>query len=242
MPSLVTNSDNPSNNESSFTSASEDLSENEISDNLLIGACNVTKLKIIIPVEGHQPHPRHANQVKLWSRKQILSWGPTANQQADVMKKMTMEAEHNKTIKKMDNPISYDVMAHLKKIPSLLTVYDALRMLPKLRASMIYALTHPDEFATNDEIARASWQTVTREGLCMSTVTFEDTDRYSDDPNHNRPLFIIGSIDNQPMSSVMIDGSSTINILPTKTLNYLRVDPSQLWLSTLVIQGFNQNE
>lgn len=92
------------------------------------------------------------------------------------MKKATIEAEHRKAIKKMDNLIPYDVMTHLKKIPSLLTIYNVLCMSPKLRASMIYALTHLNDFATNDEIARASWQTTTREGLCMPTVTFDDTD------------------------------------------------------------------
>lgn len=76
-----------------------------------------------------------------------------------------MEVEHSKAIKKTNNPILYDVMAHLKKIPSLLIVYDAPRMSPELRASMIYALTHLDEFATNDKIVRASWQIATREGF-----------------------------------------------------------------------------
>lgn len=75
------------------------------------------------------------------------------------MKQTAMEAEHNKAIKKTEKPIPYDVMAHSKKIPSLLTIYDALCISPELRDSMIYALTHPDEFSTNDEIARASWKT-----------------------------------------------------------------------------------
>lgn len=92
------------------------------------------------------------------------------------MKKVAMEAEHSKAIKKTDNPISYDVMSHLKKILSLLTIYDALCMSPELRASMIYTLTHPDEFATNDEIVRAFWKILTQEGLCMPIVTFEDID------------------------------------------------------------------
>lgn len=73
----------------------------------------------------------------------------------------------------------------------------------------------------------------------MPIVTFEDTNRYSDDPEHNQPLFITGFIDNQPVSRVMIDGSSAINILPVKTLNYLGVDLSQIRPNTLVIQGFN---
>lgn len=70
--------------------------------------------------------------------------GPIKNQQADVMKKATLEAEHRKVVKKIENPILYDVMVYLKKIPSLLTIYDALYMSPDLKASMIYALTHLD--------------------------------------------------------------------------------------------------
>lgn len=44
------------------------------------------------------------------------------------------------------------------------------------------------------------------------------------------------------MSRVMIDGGSIVNILLAKTLDFLGVDPSQLRPSTLLIQGFNQNE
>lgn len=117
-------------------------------------------------------------------------------------------------------------MTHLKKILSLVTVYDALCMSPELRASMIYALILLNEFVANDEIARTSWQIATREGLCMPTVTFDDIDRYSDDPSHNKPLFIIGSIDNQYVFRVMIDVGLTVNICPTITLDYLGVDPS----------------
>lgn len=67
-----------------------------------------------------------------------------------------METKHNKAIKKMDNPILYDVMEHLKKISSLLTIYDALHMSPEMRAFMVYALTHPNEFSTNDKVVMAS--------------------------------------------------------------------------------------
>lgn len=141
------------------------------------------------------------------------------------MKKTPMETEHSKASKRTENPISYDVMEHFKKISSLLTIYDALRMSPKLRASIIYALTHPNEFVTNNEIVRASWQTTTREGLYIPTVTLEDTDWYFNDPSHNRPLFITDSIDNQ-MSRVMIDNGSAVNILLAKILDYLGVDPS----------------
>lgn len=156
MPPLITDLDESSDDKSSFASVSLNLSKNEMSDNPQIETCNVTKLKITTPVEGHQPHPKHVNHVKLRSKKQVPPQGLTANQQADAMKKASMEAEQSKAIKKTDNPVPYDVMEHFKKIPSLLTVYDALHMSPKLRASMIYALTHLDKFAINDEIVRAS--------------------------------------------------------------------------------------
>lgn len=56
--------------------------------------------------------------------------------------------------------------------------------------------------------------------------------RIIDNPNpydviaHNRPLFIIGRIDDQPISRVVIDGSSIVNILTAKTFSYLRIEPS----------------
>lgn len=76
----------------------------------------------------------------------------------------------------------------------------------------------------------------------MPTVTIEDTDRYLDDPHHNKLLFITGSIDDQPMSRIMIDSGSAVNILPVKIMSHLGIDPSWLRPSSLVIQGFKQNE
>lgn len=57
MPPLVIDSNDPKDDKFSFTSASQDLSENEMFDYWQVGAYNVTKLKITTPVEGCQPHP-----------------------------------------------------------------------------------------------------------------------------------------------------------------------------------------
>lgn len=43
--------------------------------------------------------------------------------------------------------VRYDILAHLKKIPALLSVYDALKMSAELRMSLVYALTNPEEFS-----------------------------------------------------------------------------------------------
>lgn len=61
MLPLITDSNESSDDESSFTSVSQDLSENEMSNNPQIETSNVMKLKITTPMEGCQPHPRHVN-------------------------------------------------------------------------------------------------------------------------------------------------------------------------------------
>lgn len=73
------------------------------------------------------------------------------------MKKASMESEHDKFIKKTNGSTLYNVMTHLKKILSPLSVYDALCMLPQLKASLIYALNNLEKFSQNYEIASASW-------------------------------------------------------------------------------------
>lgn len=40
----------------------------------------------------------------------------------------------------------------------------------------------------------------------------------------------------------MINDNLTTNILRVKTLAQIEIDPSKLWPSNLIIQGFNQNE
>lgn len=72
------------------------------------------------------------------------------------MRMASIEGEHNKVKNKMDGTTPYNVLAYLKKIPSLLSVYDALCKSPELRSSLIYALSNLEEFAKNDEIAKAS--------------------------------------------------------------------------------------
>lgn len=61
MPPLVTDLNGSSNDDSSFASSSQDFSEDDMPANLHIGACNVTKLKSITPVEGCQLHPKYVN-------------------------------------------------------------------------------------------------------------------------------------------------------------------------------------
>lgn len=44
------------------------------------------------------------------------------------------------------NKADYKILAHLKKIPSLLSVYDALILSPELRQALIDALRDPEKY------------------------------------------------------------------------------------------------
>lgn len=46
-----------------------------------------------------------------------------------------------RTSRREEEQVKYDILAKMKKIPSLLSVYDALKMSPELRQSLIYALS-----------------------------------------------------------------------------------------------------
>jgi hypothetical protein len=45
--------------------------------------------------------------------------------------------------------VDYNVVAHLKRIPALLSVYDALLLVPELRQALIVALQKPEVYEIN---------------------------------------------------------------------------------------------
>ncbi|KAG5556090.1 hypothetical protein RHGRI_006649 [Rhododendron griersonianum] len=103
-------------------------------------------------------------------------------------------------VPKEEEQVKYDVLAHLKKIPALLSIYDALMMSPELRKSLVYALSNPDDFCK--EIQEKGQKSTT---TCLSTVVFGDEDMYAETLDHNRPLFITGLVLNTKISRVLVD-------------------------------------
>ncbi|KAL0307421.1 UNVERIFIED_CONTAM: hypothetical protein Sangu_3031500 [Sesamum angustifolium] len=77
---------------------------------------------------------------------------------------------------------------------------------------------------------------------CMSTITFTDKDLLLRPKPHNCPLFGVGYVHEQKVNRMLIDGGSTVNILPLQILKELRIPIDELSNSRLMIQGFNQGE
>ncbi|XP_060968195.1 uncharacterized protein LOC133035834 [Cannabis sativa] len=132
----------------------------------------------------------------------------------------------------------YDILDHLKRIPALLSVYDALQMSPEHRNALVVALTSPEFYTEKIEPMKSiSLETHTS---CMACITFDDKDRQLGAALHNQPLYVTGMVADNRVSRIMLDCGSAVNVLPLKTLRDVGLHPRQLSPSSLTIQGFNQ--
>ncbi|TVU40415.1 hypothetical protein EJB05_13879, partial [Eragrostis curvula] len=130
--------------------------------------------------------------------------------------------------------VKYDVIAHLKKIPAMLSIYDALCRSSDLRKAFIMALSFPGDYRV--EVSQAEMET--SDDL---DITFSDEDLLLGHKEHNRPLLMFGDIDDLPTNRIMIDDGSAINLLPLRTLKKIGYSPKDLSRSNVVIHGFNQS-
>jgi hypothetical protein len=129
--------------------------------------------------------------------------------------------------------VKYDVIAHLKKLPAMLSVYDALCLSSNLRKAFITALSFPEDY-------RVKVSQVEVKPNRSDDMIFNDGDLLLGDRKHNRPLFIFGDIDDLPINRIMVDGGSAINLFPLRTLKKIGYSQRDLSRSNVIIYGFNQ--
>jgi hypothetical protein len=130
--------------------------------------------------------------------------------------------------------VDYNVVAHLKGIPALLSVYDTLLLVPELRQALIEALQKPEVYEID---------MVKHNLLCHSMefnqITFVEDDKVLECDDHNRPLYIEGNITSAHLWHILIDPGSTVNILPVHSLTRVGYTIDDLDPTEVVICGFN---
>ncbi|XP_068225055.1 uncharacterized protein [Palaemon carinicauda] len=126
--------------------------------------------------------------------------------------------------------IKYDVISHLKKIPALLSVYDALIMSEDLRKSLILALENPELYVNQ----------IGQYEEALATVSFDDSEMSRIRP-HIRPLYVKGRVANKNLNRILIDCGSSVNLMSLKTLFKLGYTHEQLSPSSLVVHGFDHS-
>ncbi|KAI5338765.1 hypothetical protein L3X38_018037 [Prunus dulcis] len=91
--------------------------------------------------------------------------------------------------------LKYDILAHLKRIPAPLSVYDALQMLRELREALVMALMSPDSYKSCFKLADVhTTETSKLCASCMAAITFGEDDFLLRSKSHNRPLYVTGEV------------------------------------------------
>ncbi|XP_020530455.1 uncharacterized protein LOC110008274 [Amborella trichopoda] len=75
---------------------------------------------------------------------------------------------------------------------------------------------------------------------CM-TITFSEDDLQLGEKFHNRPLFITGVLHTCPISQIMLDGGSAVNLILRRILTHLGLGSEDLTPTHITVQGFNQS-
>ncbi|XP_020081023.1 uncharacterized protein LOC109704671 [Ananas comosus] len=134
--------------------------------------------------------------------------------------------------------IEYNILSHLRKVPALLSVYDALMMSRELRDVLIYALQNPEPFYAYFAEMNMKEALYSRH---IANVTFTDEDMLLGTAHHNRPLYVTGTSDGEKINRILIDPGSSVNILTLRTLKSLALNVDHLSSEKILIQGFNQH-
>jgi hypothetical protein len=126
------------------------------------------------------------------------------------------------------------VVAHLKHIPALLSVYDALLLVPKLRQALIEALQKPEVY----EMDMAKHNLLCH-SMEFNQITFAEDDKVLECDDHNNPLYIEGNTTSAHLWRILIDPGSAVNILPVRSLTWTGYTIDDLDPTEVVICGFN---
>jgi hypothetical protein len=146
------------------------------------------------------------------------------------------EATPGATIKKGDKlqDVEYNVLTHLKRIPALLSIYDALMLVPELWDALVQALLEPERY----EVAMAKHRLFTNP-LFVNEITFDEEDNIVDDGDHNRPLYIEGNVGTTLLRRILVDPGSAVNIMPVRSLTPASFTVDDLEPTDVIICGFD---
>ena len=111
--------------------------------------------------------------------------------------------------RKSQKPLEYDVIAHLRRIPARLSIYEALQLSKESREALINALV-------NESVRDFYLAESTGAADCAQTITFTDEDLLLGDYEHNRPLFVTGDLAGERINRILLDAGSAVNILPLR--------------------------
>jgi hypothetical protein len=131
------------------------------------------------------------------------------------------------------------MLAHLRKIPALIIIFDVLMMSQDLREVLIRVLQDPEKYKSY--FIEQNMQEALFTAKRAAYINFTNDDLLIGTADHNRPLYITGNYSGQKIGRILVDAGSSINIMPLKTLKTITLDVNNLSDEKVIIHGFNQN-
>ena len=135
--------------------------------------------------------------------------------------------------------VDYNVLAHLRKLPAKLSIYDALVLSKEMRESLVKALVDPEvclaQLASTDSIDSDAPSVGEDPG-----VTFREEDLLLGTTAHNRPLYISGDFGRFRVTRMLVDPGASASLMTLTTLIHLKIDVSRLQVERMLLKGFNQ--
>ncbi|KAM1310699.1 hypothetical protein ACFX2H_007222 [Malus domestica] len=128
-------------------------------------------------------------------------------------------------------------------LPTHFSIEKALRLPKKIRRALTAVLASPDDHEVQESKDKGLKLRPHEYATCcdtQDTIHFTDEDLLLGSKLHNRHLFVSGYIREHKVNCMIVDGGSTINIMPKLTMTTIGIKVDELSLSRLLIQGFNQ--
>ncbi|KAI5342997.1 hypothetical protein L3X38_010873 [Prunus dulcis] len=135
------------------------------------------------------------------------------------------------------------VLTQVEDSPSHFNIEDVVELPEAMRIALVKPLMdlniHPNQIREAKKLEPESQDRAIYCPTCAS-ITFTNEDLLLGSKPHNRPLFVSGYVREQKLSRMLVDGGSTVNIMPKFTMIKLGITIDELSRSRLMIQGFNQ--
>ena len=130
------------------------------------------------------------------------------------------------------------MLAHLRKILALISVYDTLILSTEMREALIHALRNPEQYQA--QIIETQVEETMFISNHMPPIHFSNSDLLVGTTDHNRPLYVTGECEGKKLNQILVDAGSSINIISLKALKSLALNTRPINPEKITILGFNQ--
>ncbi|KAM0980052.1 hypothetical protein ACFX14_015828 [Malus domestica] len=128
-------------------------------------------------------------------------------------------------------------------LPIHFSIEETLQLPKKIRRALATVLASPEDHEVQESKNKGLSPRPYECAVCCAaedTIHFADEELLLGSKPHNRPLFVSGYVRGHKVSRMLVDGGSSINIMPKSTMTAIGIKVDELSLSRLLIQGFNQ--